>query len=337
MFGLALPPTEQRPDARGAVALLRAAIGGSAHRVTLLSLAPLTDTAALLRADPAIRRQLAGIYAMGGAVGVPGNVGPGHAHAEYNVWVDPRAAAEVLRSGVPVTLVGLDATRDVPATVFLEEALRRYHYASPAATAAWDIMIATRMYAGGQYLWDPLAAVALTEPRLLELRRMPLKITRDGRVVRAAGGAPARVAVEASRVRFEARLMAALVRGRPFRIPPAAVGATISCDGAGCAYRGPRTVPPGEDGAYDTVNRTDEPMTHVIGHLPPDRTLSRLRAALRHGGVPSWFARDASGETPPHSRMTWLISLAASDEVLLAGGPGGTRIIARVAVRAPDR
>ena len=81
------------------------------------------DTAELLHAHPELGRRLTRIVAIGGAVGVPGNVDPGHEHAEFNVWIDSLAARDVLASGVPVTLVPLDATNDVPSTVFFSEAL----------------------------------------------------------------------------------------------------------------------------------------------------------------------------------------------------------------------
>jgi purine nucleosidase len=44
---------------------------------------------------------------MGGAVAVPGNVTE---WAEANIYGDPEAAAYVFDSGVPVLMVGLDAT-----------------------------------------------------------------------------------------------------------------------------------------------------------------------------------------------------------------------------------
>ena len=47
---------------------------------------------------------------MGGALKVPGNITP---HAEFNVYNDPVAAALVLSSGVPLTLVGLDVCNQV--------------------------------------------------------------------------------------------------------------------------------------------------------------------------------------------------------------------------------
>ena len=69
-----------------------------------------------------------------------------------------------------VTLIGLDATNTVPATVFFALALQRHHYVTPAASLAWELMDVSRMHAGGRYFWDPLAAASLTTPGVVRLR-----------------------------------------------------------------------------------------------------------------------------------------------------------------------
>jgi inosine-uridine nucleoside N-ribohydrolase len=47
---------------------------------------------------------------MGGAVAVGGNM---TAAAEFNAWLDPEAADQVLSSGVPISMVPLDITHQV--------------------------------------------------------------------------------------------------------------------------------------------------------------------------------------------------------------------------------
>jgi inosine-uridine nucleoside N-ribohydrolase len=79
---------------------------------TLVTIGPMTNAAAALAADPTRFRLLHRIVSMGGAWQVPGNVVP---EAEYNVWCDPESAQAVYDSGVPVTAVGLDVTRQVRA------------------------------------------------------------------------------------------------------------------------------------------------------------------------------------------------------------------------------
>ena len=80
--------------------------------VVIYAVAPLTNVARALEDHPDLADVVERIVIMGGAVTVPGNVqGSG---AEWNVWIDVPAAAAVIGSGVPVTLVALDATNFVP-------------------------------------------------------------------------------------------------------------------------------------------------------------------------------------------------------------------------------
>ncbi len=64
---------------------------------------PLTNIALALQRKPAIAAKVGRCVVMGGAPCCEGNVTPA---AEYNIWCDPEAARIVLRSGLPVELVG---------------------------------------------------------------------------------------------------------------------------------------------------------------------------------------------------------------------------------------
>lgn len=69
----------------------------------LVTLGPLTNIALALARKPEIAAQVSRCVVMGGAPCCEGNVTPA---AEYNIWVDPEAARMVMRSGLPVELVG---------------------------------------------------------------------------------------------------------------------------------------------------------------------------------------------------------------------------------------
>ena len=71
--------------------------------LVLVTLGPLTNVALALARKPEIARQVSRCVVMGGAPCCEGNVTPA---AEYNIWVDPEAARMVLRSGLPVELIG---------------------------------------------------------------------------------------------------------------------------------------------------------------------------------------------------------------------------------------
>jgi len=71
--------------------------------ITLVTLGPLTNVALALSRAPEIAANVGRAVVMGGAPCCEGNVTPA---AEYNIWVDPEAAHTVVRSGLPVELVG---------------------------------------------------------------------------------------------------------------------------------------------------------------------------------------------------------------------------------------
>lgn len=71
--------------------------------LTLVTLGPLTNIAVALLEDPGLAGRVGRLVLMGGAPCCEGNVTPA---AEYNIWCDPEAARIVLRSGVPIDLVG---------------------------------------------------------------------------------------------------------------------------------------------------------------------------------------------------------------------------------------
>src|SRR5579863_10191164 len=71
--------------------------------IVMVTLGPLTNVALALRKKPEIARKVGRCVVMGGAPCCEGNVAPA---AEYNIWCDPEAARIVVRSGLPVELVG---------------------------------------------------------------------------------------------------------------------------------------------------------------------------------------------------------------------------------------
>ncbi|MFT3785173.1 MAG: nucleoside hydrolase [Tepidisphaeraceae bacterium] len=76
--------------------------------LTLVTLGPLTNVAVALRRDPTMAQRIGRCVVMGGNPCCIGNVTPA---AEYNIWCDPEAAEVVLRSGMPVELIGWHLSR----------------------------------------------------------------------------------------------------------------------------------------------------------------------------------------------------------------------------------
>jgi inosine-uridine nucleoside N-ribohydrolase len=108
-----------------AIDFLRDTIRGHPHEITLLTIGPLTNIAAMLTIDPQIAPLLKSLVMMGGNfTPVRGRDGRS-IYAEWNILNDPHAAAIVFRADIPeVRAVGLDVTLQV--TMPSTEVRRRF-------------------------------------------------------------------------------------------------------------------------------------------------------------------------------------------------------------------
>ena len=148
-----------------AVALLTSILENSSQKVNILTLGPVTNIAELLRREPQVSGLIDKIYIMGGAVEVPGNIQfsvSENKAAEWNIYVDPLAASEVFSSGVPVTLVPLDATNLVPLDIEFYTRLENDH-PEPEAAFVFDVLTGNMgmIQSNTYYFWDPLAAAIM--------------------------------------------------------------------------------------------------------------------------------------------------------------------------------
>jgi purine nucleosidase len=104
-------PVAAIADVHG-VELMRRLIMGSAGPVTVVATGPLTNVALLVRTHPEVLPRVRRIVFMGGST-ERGNTTP---YGEFNIVTDPEAADIVLRSGVPLTMIGLNVTHQALAT-----------------------------------------------------------------------------------------------------------------------------------------------------------------------------------------------------------------------------
>lgn len=96
-----------------AVEALLSIIDGDPYEITLVALGPLTNVAQAYAISPQTMSKLKELVIMGGAVNTYGNVTP---TAEFNFYCDPEAAALVLASPLPKTLVPVNVCRKVVLT-----------------------------------------------------------------------------------------------------------------------------------------------------------------------------------------------------------------------------
>jgi inosine-uridine nucleoside N-ribohydrolase len=214
LAGLELPANPATASGQEAAAMLAHTLRASPEPVTVVTLGPLTNLGAALQADPALAGQIEAVYVMGGAFDVPGNVGLSGAGidntaAEWNLYVDPAAAAIVLQSGAPVTFVPLDATNQTPITPAFYSRLAA-NRATPAAEFVYQALTTqlSLIRNGLYWFWDPLTAVVSTDAGVARTAERRVSVVeQEGpdvgatRVTRA--GAPARVATAVDAARFE--------------------------------------------------------------------------------------------------------------------------------------
>jgi pyrimidine-specific ribonucleoside hydrolase len=182
--GADLPEPAFAQDGRDAVRLMADVVREAPEPVTIIPLGPLTNVGTFLEGHPRLKENVRRIVLMGGSIG-PGNVTPA---AEFNIYVDPEAARIVFESELPLTMVGLDVTRE--ATVGSEEVERLQ-----ALGRAGEVVtgLATYYYAGAYRrtyglaappIHDPVAVAAVVEPALLKTRCMRVDVECEGELTR---------------------------------------------------------------------------------------------------------------------------------------------------------
>lgn len=252
-YGLQITPRVEAGAPRDAVDVLREAVDGSPSAPTIVTLGPLTNLEDAFEADPTLPDRIAGIHAMLGTIEAPGNVyvegWTGEDPLEWNAVADPSAVRAVFATDMPISIVPLDATRDVPIPTDLAERLATDH-AGGGADLLYEMLLRhpARLRADeGQQLWDELAALTLRAPDLVAWDRATLAVGDDGRLSVNEAGRPVRYATSADRPAVEAAFLEALRRGGPRRTPFALAGTVaVIWDGASCAV----AVDGGRPGLY---------------------------------------------------------------------------------------
>ena len=174
--GLAVPP-DYHPI--GFIELYEQCIARHGSSLAVVAIGPLTNLAALLRERPGLLQSVGRIIIMGGAIWCPGNINPA---AEFNFYRDPKATAEVLSAGLPVTLVPLDVTRQVALDESHVAHLSRSEHNGGELLARMVRWALARKVDGGSkfIIHDAVAVGALLWPELFLRSRIGLEIVTRG-------------------------------------------------------------------------------------------------------------------------------------------------------------
>ena len=177
--GPALPEPDFELEDMDAVSLMVKLIQESDEPITLVPTGPLTNVAALLMAYPELKEKIARISLMGGGVQY-GNWTPA---AEFNILVDPEAAAVVFESGIPIIMAGLDVTEK--AMIFPEdfERIRALGNRVAVIVADWlEFFYQFHRSLGyeGAPVHDAVAVAALLHPEIMESQDLYVQVETAG-------------------------------------------------------------------------------------------------------------------------------------------------------------
>jgi len=172
-------------EGHAADAILALVNARPAKSVALAVLGPLTNLALALRKDPALAGRLGPVAVMGGARSEGGNI---TASAEFNIWADPEAAAEVLATECDVVMFGLDATHQVRATderIAALEALKTPMGGTAAAMMRFSQAVERRIVGwDAPPVHDPCPVAWLLKPALFALKPCRIRVETDSDLTR---------------------------------------------------------------------------------------------------------------------------------------------------------
>jgi purine nucleosidase len=148
--------------------------------ITLCALGPLTNIAMALVKAPEVVGKVCELVVMGGACFQLGNVTPA---AEFNIHVDPHAAAIVIDSGIPITMIPLDITHQLittePRLAALQALPNRCGKAVAGLLAAFERNRRAKFGERAKALHDPAVIGYLLRPDLYDGREVNVAIETD--------------------------------------------------------------------------------------------------------------------------------------------------------------
>lgn len=152
------------------------------EEITLIMLGPLTNLSTAIQKDPSIVEKIKEVYIMGGAVTVPGNITP---VSEFNFYIDPESACDVMKHGLDIKLFSLDITRQASLT---EEEISDIDTNSEYGKFVHDIskyyIDKSSLFAKDRscILHDPLVVAAVINQELIKYENCYLDVEYSSRI-----------------------------------------------------------------------------------------------------------------------------------------------------------
>jgi inosine-uridine nucleoside N-ribohydrolase len=167
-WGLALPAQATEFEPTLGPELIIELVNNSPEKVTLVAMASMIDIALALQEDPGIIDNISHVVIMGGAFNMPGNLDEGpdpttNEAAEWNMYIDSEAAKYVFNSGVPVSIIPLDAIQYYVQSEDLNSIQTINDPGVNYVAQMWDKQFGWSD-GGGFFIWDTITVTAVTNP-----------------------------------------------------------------------------------------------------------------------------------------------------------------------------
>ncbi len=179
-YGLGgLNPQNDTQLTHDAVAQMIRIIKTNPRPITVVTLGPLTNLAKAIQQDPSILDNIEEVVIMGGAIEVAGNMTRA---AEFNIYVDPEAAAIVLQADVNKTLVPLDACNHVELPLSHFEEIKDANIRENAIKMVEDYINNTLALESesGAKAYDPLTIYYLMNPKVCTIKTYDVLVETKG-------------------------------------------------------------------------------------------------------------------------------------------------------------
>ena len=319
-YGLELPEGGE-PSSLSAPELIVSAVKDSPVPVVIYADGPQTNLAHALRLDPTISSSVEMAFIMGGAFDVPGNTIK-NPDAEWNIWVDPIAADEVFRSGIPITLVSLDATNQVPLHMFHIAALEE-HQETPAARAVVKMFSGNeQLEAGALFFWDQITAALVADETYATFTPAVIEVVFDedrsvtGATRKASAGTQVRLAESIDVARLESEFLSTIAGTDvgPITIESDFTG---SFDGTEWSLDVPETMSPGQY-IIHIANSSDSEIVVAFGWLLGDATPQDIDEG-EGTAQPDWYELESFVYGVPRSAIISSVEIASEQTYVIVG------------------
>jgi len=188
LHGVDFAEATLKPETISAVEGIARILAESEEKITIVPTGPLTNIAALLLAFPNLKKKIERISLMGGGI-FRGNMTP---LAEFNIYVDPEAASIVFKSGIPITMCGLDVTHK--AVIYQKDIDLFRAIGNKTGEAAAGLLEFYSLFyrenrielEGGAALHDPCAIAWLIDPHMFTSKPCFVEVETKGELTSGA-------------------------------------------------------------------------------------------------------------------------------------------------------